>query len=204
MALRIQTINTMGRLWDSPLNNRSRICGLVPEAIKCRKYRPPSCLMDFHSMSTHFLGCRKTSITRGCIPVIIQDGIKVEYEDELPFHLFAVRLPSAWVHRLPELLEMMLRQPGWKAQARRAMKCVWPLFWWSAPWGRAFDMAMCMLRARMFGWARPLLDLHACTLQCAPEEEPWCIHNRSLRLQGRDQGGRRQHRGSKASWTGPG
>ena len=203
MPTTLRFLKTMGRL-ENPLYGNSQLCGLRSIGAEARKCQP-SCLKNFAlNAHTHSLGCRKTSITRGCIPVIIQDGVKVEYEDELPFHLFAVRLPSAWVHRLPELLEMMLRQPGWKAQARRAMKCVWPLFWWSAPWGRAFDMAMCMLRARMFGWARPLLDLHACTLQCAPEEEPWGIHNRSLRLQGRDQGGRRQHRGSKASWTGPG
>lgn len=165
---------------------------------------PARCLLGFHIVHAHSLGCRKTSITRGCIPVVIQDGVKVEFEDELPFHLFAVRLPAAWVHRLPELLEMMLRQPGWQAEARRAMKCVWPLFWWGPPWGRAFDMTMCMLRARMFGWQRPLLDLHTCTLQCAPEEEPWRIHNRSLRSQGRDRGGHREHGGNTVSRTGQG
>ena len=27
----------------------------------------------------------------------VQDGVKVEFEDDLPFHLFAVRMPFAWV-----------------------------------------------------------------------------------------------------------
>ncbi len=35
----------------------------------------------------------QSAITRGCIPVIIMDGIKVDWEDELPMQEFAIRMP---------------------------------------------------------------------------------------------------------------
>jgi hypothetical protein len=52
----------------------------------------------------------------------LQDGVKVEYEDELPLHLFAVRIPFAWVHQLPEILEMLLRDPDRIQRMRKNMK----------------------------------------------------------------------------------
>lgn len=55
-------------------------------------------------------------------------------------------------------------------------RCVWPLFWWGKPWGRAFEMAMCILRARQSGWPKPELDFGQCTMRCTPSEVAWKIH----------------------------
>ena len=33
----------------------------------------------------------------------------MEFEDDLPFESFAVRLPSAWLHKLDDILEKMVR-----------------------------------------------------------------------------------------------
>ncbi len=51
----------------------------------------------------------------------MQDGVKVEFEDELPFYLFAVRIPFAWVHRLPEVLEGIIKD-GKVKQLRRNLR----------------------------------------------------------------------------------
>lgn len=40
-----------------------------------------------------------TSVLSGCIPVIVQDGIKVEWEDQLPLKDFALRVPFMYLHR---------------------------------------------------------------------------------------------------------
>ncbi len=39
----------------------------------------------------------------------MQDGIKVDFEDDLPFHQFAVRMSSSWIFRLPEVLETLVK-----------------------------------------------------------------------------------------------
>jgi hypothetical protein len=47
----------------------------------------------------------KLSATKGCVPVIVQDGIKVEWDEQLPLQEYSLRLRVGYVHRLPELLE---------------------------------------------------------------------------------------------------
>jgi len=117
----------------------------------------------------------KTSVTRGCIPLIIQDGLKVEWEDVLPLKEFALRMPSAWMHRLPDILDQVVRSPGKVERMQQALRCVWPLFWWSRPHGRAFELTMCVLHARLVG-AEVQLDLQSCTVQCGPGSTAWKVH----------------------------
>uniref|UniRef100_A0A7R9Z3L3 Exostosin GT47 domain-containing protein n=1 Tax=Chlamydomonas euryale TaxID=1486919 RepID=A0A7R9Z3L3_9CHLO len=117
----------------------------------------------------------KGSIVGGCIPVIIQDGIKVEWEDDLPMEEFSVRLPSAWIYRLPETLEALVAS-GRAETMQSHLRCVWPLFWWKPPLGRALRMTACVLAARASGLQQPKLDLGACTVQCTPSSQPWSIH----------------------------
>ncbi|KAG1654903.1 hypothetical protein FOA52_011063 [Chlamydomonas sp. UWO 241] len=111
----------------------------------------------------------KSAVTRGCIPVIIQDGIKVEWEDDLPLQEYAVRVPFMYIHRLPEILHRIERVPGRIAQMRRNLECVWQLHWWNRPHGRAFEMTMCVLKARLHN-TQPRLDLRVCRLFCGTDE----------------------------------
>ena len=51
----------------------------------------------------------------------MQDGVKVEFEDDLPFELFALRIPSAWLHRLPDILERVI-ESGRAKQMRHVLR----------------------------------------------------------------------------------
>eukprot|EP00195_Chlamydomonas_chlamydogama_P014772 CAMPEP_0202903500 /NCGR_PEP_ID=MMETSP1392-20130828/24758_1 /ASSEMBLY_ACC=CAM_ASM_000868 /TAXON_ID=225041 /ORGANISM="Chlamydomonas chlamydogama, Strain SAG 11-48b" /LENGTH=572 /DNA_ID=CAMNT_0049590715 /DNA_START=1 /DNA_END=1716 /DNA_ORIENTATION=- len=68
----------------------------------------------------------KTSLTRGCIPVIVQDGVKVEWEDEIKGGLFelALRVPSAMMHRLPAILRVV-QTSGRADHMLRNIRCAW-------------------------------------------------------------------------------
>jgi len=110
----------------------------------------------------------KGGITSGCIPVIVQDGIKVDWEDDLPMHEFAVRMPLSHLHRLPEILNRFKRT-GKAAAMRKNLECIWPLYWWSRPLGRAFEMSMCVLKARILG--HPIrVDFDSCRLFCGDDQ----------------------------------
>lgn len=41
----------------------------------------------------------QVAVTRGCIPVIVQDGIRVEWEENLPVHEYSVRIPMWLAHK---------------------------------------------------------------------------------------------------------
>jgi len=113
-------------------------------------------------------GRMKAAVTHGCIPLIIQDGIKVEWEDELPMFDFAIRLPGMYLHRLPEILHKYVRT-GHAARLQKNLKCVWRLYWWTRPHGRAFEMTMCTLKSRLLG-VKLQLDLNTCTLRCGDDK----------------------------------
>ncbi|KAG1673542.1 hypothetical protein FOA52_003842 [Chlamydomonas sp. UWO 241] len=111
----------------------------------------------------------KGAITSGCIPVIIQEGIKVDWEDDLPMHEFAVRMPFMTIHRLPEILHRF-KKTGKVEKMQKNLECVWRLYWWSRPHGRAFEMTMCTLKARALG-KKPTLDFATCRLKCGDARE---------------------------------
>ena len=52
----------------------------------------------------------KLAIKLGCIPLVIQDDVKMPFEDVLPYQDFAVRLPQHFIHILPQILEGMLTE----------------------------------------------------------------------------------------------
>jgi hypothetical protein len=74
-----------------------------------------------------------------------------------------------YIHRLPEILARFERVPGRIAQMRRNLECVWKLHWWNRPHGRAFEMTMCVLKARLHN-TTPRLDLASCRLFCGTGE----------------------------------
>ena len=45
------------------------------------------------------------------------------------------------------------------------LKCVWRLYWWKRPDGRAFEMTMCALKARLLN-QKVHLDLRSCKINC--------------------------------------
>ncbi len=58
------------------------------------------------------------AMATGCVPVIIQDGVHQPFDDVLPYHEFALRLPQADIERLDAILravtpaELRLLQAG--------------------------------------------------------------------------------------------
>ena len=71
------------------------------------------------------------------------------------------------------------------------------MFWWSKPRGLAFEMTLCVLRARLAGWARPEVDLEACTVRCDPDEQPWSMNRTAILGAGNRVGTRRRRRRRK-------
>jgi len=109
-------------------------------------------------------GRMKAAVLNGCIPVVIQPQVKVEWEEQLPLHDYALRLPFYMIHKLPEVLQRIV-STGRGEQMQRAMACAWRFHHWEYPTGRAFDLVMCELKARLLK-ARPRLNTTTCTLDC--------------------------------------
>ena len=65
---------------------------------------------------------------RGCIPVIIEDGIKVEWEEQLPLKDYAIRVPTWLVHKLPDILDAFI-QSGRVVKMQKVLECAWRLHW---------------------------------------------------------------------------
>mmetsp|Transcript_18497 Transcript_18497/g.46865 ORF Transcript_18497/g.46865 Transcript_18497/m.46865 type:complete len:126 (-) Transcript_18497:797-1174(-) len=106
----------------------------------------------------------KSAVAHGCVPVVIQDGIRVEWEEQLPMQRYAVRLPSYAMHKMHHILDAYVDTGRW-AQMQRAMQCVWRFHWWRHPAGRAFELVMCELRKRLVG-GKIHLDTDSCTIHC--------------------------------------
>ncbi|KAG1657850.1 hypothetical protein FOA52_002029 [Chlamydomonas sp. UWO 241] len=115
-------------------------------------------------------GRMKVAVTRGCIPVILQDGIRVEWEEQLPLHDYALRVPSWMVHKLPQILTHVIHS-GRAARMQRVLDCAWRLHWWRRPHGRAFEMVMCELKRRALGAApgHVGVDWDKCELRCGDD-----------------------------------
>lgn len=92
------------------------------------------------------------------------DGHKVEWEDDLPMKEFALRVPLWLAWRLPEILDKMVAS-GQADRMQKNLGCVWRLYWWTRPHGRAFEMTMCVLKARLLK-AKPQIDFGTCTMTC--------------------------------------
>ena len=120
-------------------------------------------------------GRMKNAVTRGCIPLIIQDGILVEWEESLPLKEYALRVPLWMVHKTPDILNTFI-DTGRVAKMQKALDCTWKLHWWrrmagrpGSEQGRAFEILMCTLKRRMIlgvGQQMIPLDVNECTIEC--------------------------------------
>jgi hypothetical protein len=51
----------------------------------------------------------KVAVHGGCIPIVIQDDVEVEFEGVLPYKDFAVRVRERFFFELPAFLEKLLK-----------------------------------------------------------------------------------------------
>jgi hypothetical protein len=80
---------------------------------------------------------------------------------------YALRVPTRFVHRLPEFLEEY-ESAGRLAHAAAALRCAWRLHMWTRPHGRGFELTMCELKARLLG-VKMRLDTGSCRLYCGDD-----------------------------------
>jgi len=113
----------------------------------------------------------KVAVTRGCIPLILQDGIKVEFEEQMPMKDYALRVPTWMAHKLPDIIDAFISS-GKVAKMQKALGCAWRLHWWRRPYGRAFELVMCELKRRLLGVAPHVsrIDWDKCALNCGGDE----------------------------------
>ena len=52
----------------------------------------------------------KQAVHHGCIPVVIQDDVAVEFEGILPYRDFAVRVRQRFFFQLPTLIDMLVNK----------------------------------------------------------------------------------------------
>ncbi|KAG1673217.1 hypothetical protein FOA52_013097 [Chlamydomonas sp. UWO 241] len=120
----------------------------------------------------------KLAATRGCVPVIMQDGVLSEFEEQLPLQEYSVRIPLHMTYQLNRVLQY-LEDKGRHAELQKNLECAWRLHWWRPPHGRALDVVMCELRRRSLlaqGDRSPLktkmaINFETCTLRCMPGDE---------------------------------
>ena len=92
----------------------------------------------------------------------------MDFEDVLPYHQFALRVPSHAIYKLPTILERVLNTPGKVDSMRAALTCVWRYFLWRQPDGRALEALMCSLRRKLTsGRLSPHMNLEICHLECS-------------------------------------
>ncbi len=61
-------------------------------------------------------------------PPPLQDGIKVEWEEQLPMQDYAIRVPTWLVHKLPDILDQYI-QSGRVEKMQKVLNCAWRLHW---------------------------------------------------------------------------
>ena len=47
----------------------------------------------------HLTPYNQVALVRGCIPVIMMDGVKNEFEDELPLKDYSIRIPGFMAYK---------------------------------------------------------------------------------------------------------
>ena len=99
--------------------------------------------------------------------------LQMEFEDVLPYHQFALRVPPHAIYMLPTILERVLNTPGKVDSMRAALTCVWRYFLWRQPDGRALEALMCSLRQKLTSDRLvPHMNLETCHLECSqPQDE---------------------------------
>jgi hypothetical protein len=69
------------------------------------------------------------AILHGCIPVIIQDGVQLPYENVLDYEAFALRIPESRITRIPAVLRNV--PPGVVKMMQASLAKVWYRFRWN-------------------------------------------------------------------------
>lgn len=64
----------------------------------------------------------------GCVPILIQDGVEMAFEETLPWHRFSLRLNFTDIPALPHILRLV--PPAAVARMRRGLGCIWPRMVW--------------------------------------------------------------------------
>lgn len=115
----------------------------------------------------------KIGLVRGCIPLIMQDGVKVEFEENLPIYEYSVRIPLSFAYALPELIQALI-DTGRVAKMQKNLDCAWRLHTWRQPDGRAMEVVACVLRRRSRGLdgSVHVVDFNSCSMTCIQGEEP--------------------------------
>ena len=115
----------------------------------------------------------KVALVRGCIPMQIQDGVRAEFEENLPIHEYSVRVPLQYAYTIPQIIKTM-QENGKITEMQKKLECAWRLHWWRAPDGKAFDVVACILRRRIKGLDDKIhrVDFDGCTMTCIDGEEP--------------------------------
>jgi hypothetical protein len=52
--------------------------------------------------------CPQVALVHGCIPVIMMDGVKNEFEEQLPLMEYTVRIPGYMAYRTPNILDELV------------------------------------------------------------------------------------------------
>ena len=125
----------------------------------------------------------KVCATRGCIPVLIQDGIRHEFEDQIEIEKYSLRIPTWFTHKLEDVL-ILFNQSGRVGEMQKALDCAWRFHWWrrgdgkggeqgmggGEGEGRAFEIIMCELKRRLLEpnvkRRRLDVDFDKCTIDC--------------------------------------
>ena len=64
-----------------------------------------------------------------CVHVApLQDGIKVEWEEQLPLEDYAIRIPMWLAHKTPDILDHFIKS-GRVARMQKVLDCAWRLHW---------------------------------------------------------------------------
>ncbi|GAX82871.1 hypothetical protein CEUSTIGMA_g10297.t1 [Chlamydomonas eustigma] len=115
----------------------------------------------------------KVALVHGCIPVIMMDGVKNEFEEQLPLMEYTVRIPGYMAYRTPQILDELVTS-GRAAQMQENLKCAWRLHWWRSPHGKAFEVVMCELKRRKLELpkGRIHIDFKTCSIKCIDEIIP--------------------------------
>ena len=103
-------LSTLGSQSGGPLSDAG-----VESAIQGRDSSSSTCLQ---------------AVVAGCIPVVIDDDVRFEFEEILPYQEFAIRVPERMIYFLPQLLEELVEKDSdkvlpsdWHARSDNEFGC---------------------------------------------------------------------------------
>jgi len=60
-----------------------------------------------HCFWVNLKACRLQAVLVGCVPIVIQDGVEMAFEEVLPWDRFSLRLNLSDVPALPQILDLI-------------------------------------------------------------------------------------------------